>query len=155
MIRHATANDLEALLRLEQRSFESDRLSRRSLRHALTHPRSNLLLVDADRSAVHGYALVRLRAGSRHARLYSLAIDPAQRGGGRGRTLLAAAERAARARGASHLRLELRKDNAPALKLYRRMGYQEFGSYLDYYQDHMDAWRMQKSLATGRASSQS
>ena len=96
------------------------------------------------------------RSRSPRARLYSLAIDHEHRSRGIGRALLAAAEDAARGRGAASLRLELRKDNHAAARLYEKMGYRGFGTYLDYYADHMDALRMEKPLtkrprATDRA----
>jgi hypothetical protein len=37
-------------------------------------------------------------------------------------------------------------DNTPAIKLYETMGYQKFGIYRDYYQDHKDALRYQKRI---------
>lgn len=146
MIRAAVASDLEALLRIEARAFASDRLSRRALRRAIEHRASNHLIVDEHSGSVRGYALVRFRPRSLRARLYSLATDPEHRRRGLARALLMAAEQAARERGATHLRLEIRKDNAAAARLYDSMGYRRFGSYRDYYQDHMDAWRLEKTL---------
>jgi hypothetical protein len=45
------------------------------------------------------------------------------------------------------MRLEVRPDNAWAIALYERLGYHEFGKYLDYYEDHADALRYEKRLA--------
>ena len=97
--------------------------------------------------AVAGYALVLLRRGTSLARLYSIAVDPDRTGRRLGAALLAAAERAAIDRDALFLRLEVRSDNAAAIALYRRAGYRAFGRYLDYYEDHAEALRFEKSLA--------
>ena len=145
MIRPAHLSDLDALVRLEERCFAGDRLSRRSFRYLLTRANA-ALLVDDEHGVVRGYALLRFRAGSPRARLYSIAVDPRHHGKGAGRALLSAAEQVAGVRGAARLQLEIRKDNHAAVRLYRGMGYREFGNYVDYYADHMDALRMQKPL---------
>uniref|UniRef100_UPI003784F276 GNAT family N-acetyltransferase n=1 Tax=Methylocella sp. TaxID=1978226 RepID=UPI003784F276 len=86
------------------------------------------------------------RSTSRKARLYSIALDPAAHGRGYGRLLLAASEEAARARGARTLRLEVRDDNARAIRLYEQAGYGAFGRYEDYYEDGGGAIRFEKPL---------
>ncbi|TGD71611.1 GNAT family N-acetyltransferase [Mangrovimicrobium sediminis] len=143
-IRKAEAGDLDRLLELEQACFSTDRLSRRSFRRWLRHEHC-VFLVAVDRKAqVQGYALAVLRQGTRLARLYSVAVDPAQRGRGLAAELIAAAERGARAAGALYMRLEVATGNQAAIKLYKRMGYRRFGLYRDYYDDHGDALRMEK-----------
>lgn len=144
-IRPAGLADLDELLRLEELCFRTDRMSRRSFRHALT--RANAVCLVADRGArLAGYALVYFHTGTSLARLYSIAVDPAFRGRGIGESLLERAEAAAAEHGSVTMRLEIRRDNRAGLKLYERMGYRQFGTYADYYEDHMDALRMEKSL---------
>jgi ribosomal protein S18 acetylase RimI-like enzyme len=147
MIRPANLSDLDALVQLETRNFDSDRLSRRSFHYLLTRGNA-LVLVYEEQARLRGYALLRFRARSPWARLYSLATDRTHRGRGIGAALLSAAEQAAGRRGATSLRLESRMDNQAATRLYMKMGYRSFGKYLHYYADHMDALRMQKLLAT-------
>jgi len=151
VIRRAAARDLDALVDLENESFRGDRLSRRSLARAVAGDRS-LVLVDADRAFVRGYALVSFREGSAVARLYSIAVDRRARGRGVGRGLLDAAERAAARGGRSVMRLEVRKDNRPSLGLFRDAGYAEFARTVGYYEDGMTALRFEKALrgATAR-----
>ena len=96
-----------------------------------------------------GYALCRPRKGGRTARIYSLAVDPAQARRGVGRALLQACERYARAHGRAALRLEVRYDNAAAIALYEKMGYHPFGHYDGYYEDGAAALRFEKRLAAG------
>ncbi len=145
MIRPANLSDLDALVQLEARCFDTDRVSRRSFHYLLTRGHA-MLLVDEEHNGLRGYALIRFQARSARARLYSIAIDHEHRSRGIGRALLAAAEDTARKHGASSMRLEIRKDNHVAARLYGKMGYQPFGTYLDYYADHMDALRMEKTL---------
>jgi hypothetical protein len=78
--------------------------------------------------------------------LYSIAVDPAFRGMRLGERLLQTAEEVARNEDCVTMRLEIRRDNTSALALYRSAGYRVFGMHKDYYEDHMDALRLEKSL---------
>lgn len=144
-IESAVPEDLEALLTLEATCFDSDRLSRRSFRRWLRR-QDRVFLVARDGPALLGYALVLLRRGTRLARLYSLAVTPQARGRGVARSLLLRAEKQAREAGALYLRLEVASDNQGAIRLYRQLGYTQFGLYHDYYEDHGDALRMEKCI---------
>ena len=146
MIRTARLSDIPALFELEQRCFATDRLSRRQFRYMLTRANA-LTLVEEHRGAVRGYVLLLFSRGTSMARLYSIAVDPAARGRGVGRALVEACEEAARGRDCATLRLEIRKDNADSIGLFTALGYRRFGEYQGYYEDYMDAWRFEKSLA--------
>lgn len=146
MIRDATLDDLDQLVAIENRCFETDRLSRRNFRYMLTKGHATTLVEERD-GRVCGYAMVLYSAGTSLARLYSIAVDPDWRGHDIGRQLATAAERAAVAEECVYMRLELRPDNAAALALYRSLGYRQFGFVADYYEDHADAVRLEKSLA--------
>lgn len=144
--RPAGPGDVEALKALEQRAFDTDRLSPRSLRDFLTSPSASLIVAEDGAGNLVGYALVRFRRGTRIARLYSIAVANEARGQGIGELLIRAAEDEARRRGYLFMRLEVRADNASAAALYQRLGYRRFGRYLDYYQDHADAIRLEKRI---------
>ena len=141
----ARPHDLDALQALEIAAFPGDRMSRRSLAHAIQSP-SLCFLVAREAGALKGHALLAFRAGSRVARLYSLAVAPNATGQGLGRALLKAAERQARARGAERLRLEVRADNQAAIHLYDQQGYARFARIPDYYEDGEAALRYEKRL---------
>lgn len=61
--------------------------------------------------------------GSEASYLFQITVEPARRGKGLGRGLLAATEEALVRGGARELRLNVFRFNAPALALYRAMGY--------------------------------
>lgn len=145
MIRPATPADIGLLADLELRCFASDRISRRQWRYLLSKAHAETLVHTAD-GAVLGYVLVLYNRATSVARLYSIAVAPEARGAGVGRALADAAERAACAQGRAYLRLEIRRDNAPSLDLFRSLGYREFGVLDDYYEDHMQALRFEKVL---------
>ncbi len=143
-LRDARSCDLERLLALEA-MFPGDRLSARQFRRHLSSPTARLRVAEFD-GALAGYALLFVRRGSAVARLYSIAVDPAQRGAGLGALLLADVEQLARNAGRGILRLEVRADNVAAIALYRRAGYREQGRIPGYYEDGCDALRFDKAL---------
>ena len=147
-LRDARPDDLPALVRLES-LFPGDRLSPRQFRHHLVSPNARLRVLDVE--GIAGYALL-LRHAQRPAwRLYSIVVDPARRGQGRGAVLLDDAEAIARAAGAPALMLEVREDNPTAIALYRSRGYVETGRKPGYYDDGAAAIRLRRALgpATG------
>jgi ribosomal protein S18 acetylase RimI-like enzyme len=146
VIRAAEPGDLDAILALEFAVFSADRLSRRSLRAFIASPHRPLL-VAVLHEGVAGYALVALRKRALTARLYSIAVDRRSGRRGIGRALMAACELYAAAHGRRALRLEVRADNAPAIALYERLGYRQFGAYENYYADGARALRFEKRLA--------
>lgn len=150
-IRRARDADLARLVEIENAVFETDRMSARQWRHHLANPRADVLV--AQRAGVLvGAAVVFSHASHGIARLYSIAVAPQARGSGVGQALLAAAERASRARGRARFRLEVRTDNAAARRLYERRGYRAFGTKARFYEDGCDAVRYEKMLAPGRVS---
>lgn len=145
VIRNAQLSDLDELVALEKSCFETDRLSRRSFKHWITTEHRALLVAEAAKAVV-GYILIIYHPGTRLARIYSIAVSHQQRGSGLARQLMSAGEQAANENGRLYLRLEVSVDNVPAIKLYEALGYQKFGIYRDYYQDHKDALRYQKRI---------
>lgn len=148
-VRPAVLEDTDRLLQLEQESFGSDRLSRRSFRRWIRAEHAVLLVAEHDGELV-AYGLVWCHKGTRLARLYSLAVAGAQRGRGLAARLLGWLEEAASARGRLFMRLEVAKTNLPAIRLYESCGYHVFGEYYDYYEDHGDALRMQKTIRASK-----
>ncbi|MEO9750556.1 MAG: peptidase C39 family protein, partial [Marinobacter sp.] len=145
VFRHATSDDLDALVKLEDRCFTEDRISRRSFRRFLDMPRDRLIVAVAGDELV-GYCLVLMSAATRLARIYSIAVLPAERGRNIGEQLVREAEEAAVDAGRIVMRLEVREGNSPAIRLYQRLGYRQFGTYRDYYEDHGTALRFERRI---------
>ena len=145
MIRHATLQDLDQLVEVENLAFTSDRFSRRSFRYLLTRAKAETL-VDYQADKITGYVMLLFHTGISMARVYSLAVDPAFRGRGLGGQLLQAAEAMALEHDCILLRLEVRADNMEAIRLYQARGYRQFEKTPDYYEDHMEALRFEKRL---------
>jgi ribosomal protein S18 acetylase RimI-like enzyme len=145
-LRRGRTSDIPALLAIEQRCFDADRLSRRSFHWMLTKARGVLTVAEGP-EGLRGYVLVLFHAGTSLARLYSLAVLPEARGQRLGEALLRAAEAQAVAEGCVTMRLEVRPDNQGAIALYERLGYRRFGVVPDYYEDHSEALRFERRIA--------
>jgi ribosomal protein S18 acetylase RimI-like enzyme len=144
-VRPAQIEDVDALHALENVSFEFDRLTKRRFKYWVGADNA-VFLVAYEEEILMGYALVIMRKGSRSARLYSIATAIKARGQKLGQQLLLAAEAQAVEQGSLFMRLEVATDNAYAIHLYETLGYKQFGIYKAYYENNMDALRMQKAI---------
>ena len=138
-------SDIPALAALERDLFAHDAWSAPAGGAALAgRPRRDYVVL-ADADGVLGYA--GLDHGGEVADVMTVAVAPGAQGRGLGRLLLAELERRAQARGAGHVILEVRADNAAALALYERSGFEVLSTRRRYYQPgDVDAIVMRKSL---------
>jgi ribosomal-protein-alanine N-acetyltransferase len=104
-------------------------------------------LVALDGGVVVGYAGAFVLAPD--ADVQTIAVHRDRQGSGMGARLLAGLLSAARAGGATHVLLEVRSDNAAAVHLYDRFGFQRISERRRYYPDGGDALVMRASLGTG------
>lgn len=144
-LRTAVAGDVGALCDLEQLSFQTDRLSRRSFERLLAS-QTALVLVAARPGRIASALVMLFRQGARRCRLYSFAVEPALWGQGLAAEMLRSAERRASQKGVSVVRLELRRDNHRAAAFYRKLGYRPIGIRPGYYEDGEDAIRFEKNI---------
>ena len=86
------------------------------------------------------------RQGATVARIYSIAVDPAQRGRGLAKALLDAASAAAKKRGCTVQSLEVRSDNAAATGLYAKFGFVAVADLKHYYAKGVHGTRYRRSL---------
>lgn len=149
-VRAAVVDDLDAIAKLERDSFPEDQVSRRSISYFLRAPHSPVIAAAID-GELAGYAVLSLRNRSEAARIYSIAVDAHFARRGVGLALLQACEKYARLHKKSQLTLEVRYDNAPAIALYERSGFRQFGEHADYYSDGATALRFKKFLSAGGA----
>ncbi|MCE9636764.1 MAG: GNAT family N-acetyltransferase [Planctomycetes bacterium] len=140
MIRRATPDDLDALVALEDASFEMYRITRARFARMLLHETRPVLVLDGvmmdgtgPRAPLVGYVSVLARRGVTEARLFSITVSAAARGRGAGRALLAAADDAARSLGCTSIRLEVAASNDAAIRLYTAAGYVPVHTWPDYY----------------------
>lgn len=142
-VRRAITLDLPKLIALENSVFISDRLTARQWKQHLESNTAQVLVASIDREVI-GASVLFFRRGSDIARIYSLAVAEESRGIGVGEALLDASEEAAQTHQCKRVRLEVRRDNPPAQRLYLRRGYTAIGERPAYYEDGMDAFRYEK-----------
>jgi ribosomal protein S18 acetylase RimI-like enzyme len=145
ILERATLDHLDALLRIEEQCFSTDRISRRSMRRFLQNAESIFHVARAGELCI-GYLLTIFHPGTRLARLYSIAVDASWRGKGVARQLMLTGEREAKQRGALYFRLEVNHTNTNAIRMYESLGFVKFGVLHGYYEDNSDALRMQKQI---------
>lgn len=145
--RLASAAELQELVNLENTCFQSDRISPRSFRYFLTKSQAEIWVLG---SPVVAYGLVLFHRGTSLARIYSLAVNPSERGKGLAKQLMLAMETSALGHKALFIRLEVADDNLGALALYQSMGYEPIRRLHHYYEDGHDGIRLEKRLQIAR-----
>ncbi|SDY44363.1 ribosomal protein S18-alanine N-acetyltransferase [Herbiconiux ginsengi] len=149
-LRRAGAADLDAIMALEQASFENDAWSRDSMRRELANPHCYYLVaVDAEAGTglVEGYAGLSCPVGSTDADIQTIAVAERSRGRGLGRQLMGRLLDEAMTRRAKTVFLEVRADNPVAHALYVSLGFADIAVRPNYYQpDGVDAIVMRAEL---------
>ncbi|MFL6165958.1 MAG: ribosomal protein S18-alanine N-acetyltransferase [Ornithinibacter sp.] len=144
-LREVRWTDIPTLAVLERDLFEHDAWAEPTWWAELAgRPRRDyVVLTDGD--GMLGYA--GLDHGGDVADVMTIAVAPGAQGRGVGGRLLDELERRARARGAASVMLEVRADNAAALRLYERAGFMLLSTRRRYYQPgDVDALVMRKLL---------
>jgi ribosomal protein S18 acetylase RimI-like enzyme len=143
--RHANINDLESLSILENNSFTSDVLSKKSLkRFILAH--NATVLVATTHTQLAGYILVLYRKSTTQARIYSLAVLKEFRQQKVATHLLDHAENEITKMKCKTIILEVDVKNISAIHFYEKFGFEVFDLHESFYEDGSDALRMKKIL---------
>jgi len=151
LLSRAQLEDLPQMIELETTLFGSDAWSPELMVAEVSYSESYYLVAKphGDDSVV-GYAGLRAaRTDALQGDIQTLAVSPAYRRGGLGRTLLRALLAEAYQRGARDVFLEVRADNDGALALYESEGFEVIDRRVGYYQpDGVDALVMRSSVIT-------
>jgi ribosomal-protein-alanine N-acetyltransferase len=133
--------DIPSVHAIEASCFPNDSWSVDQFWRELAGATRDYVVADSDGTVV-GYAGISSIASD--SDLQTLAVDPMHRGGGLGRQLLVAMLDRAHNRGATSMILEVRADNATALKLYATAGFETIATRTRYYPDGSDALIMRR-----------
>ena len=129
IVRPATADDADAIVRVTNLAFEVEKGfihgERTDRDDVLAHMRRGEFLVLEDGGALVG--CVYLEHEGARAYFGMLSIDPARQGGGFGRTLVEAAEARGREQGCSIMEIRIVSLRDELFPYYRRLGYAETG----------------------------
>lgn len=143
--RPADLKDLDRLVEIEERCFDTDRLSRRNFTWMIRKAHAFFEVVEIG-GELGGYSLALFHRGTSLARLYSIAVLDEHRGLGVAREMLVHAEQAAVDNECVYMRLEVHPRNTGAIRLYEQAGYYRFGLFRRYYDDQSDALRYEKRV---------
>ena len=148
VLRRARPDDVERVVEIEKDGFAhpwSRDLLERELGHAWSHTLLALQPAGDGTERVLGYIVFWLVHDEVHVLNVATALEARRRGVGR--ALMEAAEDTGRVRGARLSTLEVRRSNAPAIALYRGLGYRQVGVRPNYYaEEREDALVMVKPL---------
>lgn len=140
-----TTAHLEAIIAIEQAAFAGRQpWSRAAFASELRMPQS-LWRVALDDGIVAGYGGGWVTPDGFH--LLNLATHPDRLRRGIGRSLLTELLRLAAAAGATRATLEVRSENAPAVRLYETMGFRSLGVRPAFYPDGGAALLMSRGSA--------
>ena len=103
-------------------------------------------IADGDASNLAGFVVAHPVRG-KYGRILTLDIHPDARRLGLASQLMDACENRLRTLGCTQVYLETAVNNAPAIRLYRKLGYEVLRTLPEYYSSHaLDAFQMGKQL---------
>ena len=129
--------DIPAIVRLEQVCFPDDPWPFEAFEHEIINDYSEPLIARDREGRIVGYMITWFMGPEAHTA--NIAVDPAMRGHGIGRAMMQAAIDKARDSGAEEMVLEVRTTNAPAISLYKSLGFVPVYVRKNYYRSGEDA----------------
>lgn len=140
----ARTDDLDAIVALEQTGFaDHEQWSSQAWAAELTGDRWVITDLDAADRVV---GVASFSAVADLADLHRVIVHPQLQGRGIGASLVRAGLEWAEAAGAGRMLLEVRPDNAAAVALYLRLGFEQVTTRRDYYGQGVDAMVMLRPL---------
>lgn len=143
-IRPAERADLLAVVRIENESFPQP-WPYDAFERFLGEP-GFLVALEGEEVAGYVVADVNRQFGRQLGHVKDVAVHPDHRGSGVGTALLTRAIAVMTARGADSVKLEVRRSNDGAKRLYRRFGFEPMRRVPDYYGNDEDAIVMVRKL---------
>jgi [ribosomal protein S18]-alanine N-acetyltransferase len=144
-IRPATKLDLETIYRIEDESF-SDPYPNRLLTKLLRDCPKNFLVAEVDPGAVIGYCVASIHEEISH--LISIGVLRQYRRRGVATALMEALLMSLGPE-ITEVVLEVKQENAEAIRLYEALGFREVNLIQNYYNDGSSAVKMRLSLHEG------
>lgn len=132
VLRQMTPADLDRVMEIEVLSFPSP-WPREDMEYEITCNGAARYYVLEEDGRVMAYAGVWFLIGEGH--VTSVAVHPEARGRGYGVRIVEHMMRSAMELGIQFLSLEVRQNNLPAQKLYKKMGFKKAGLKEGYYED--------------------
>jgi ribosomal protein S18 acetylase RimI-like enzyme len=152
-VRPASPADAAAVVAIEAAAFAHppERFDARKIGYLLRSPRVAAFVAESTDTGVFAWAagFAWTRGPVPWGRVYALAVYPSAQRRRVGPKLLSAVIDVLRARGAARVFLEVRADNAAAVRLYRKFGFVACRKLPDYYGKGLHADRMVQDAPPG------
>ena len=143
--RKAKVEDIKRLVEIENLSFDYDQLDAKKFLYFIQKGHSDLIIQTVN-DVISAYSLILYRHGTKPARIYSIAVHKDFSGQGLGNKMMFEIERFVQQHHRFTIRLEVKKSNQKAIKLYQKMGYKQFAIKTAYYDNNEDALCLEKIL---------
>lgn len=134
--------DLAGICAVENASFSRDAYPSFLLEKLVLDPQAIFVVLADKAGRIIGYCVSKVNSTLSH--LISVAVLPDHRRCGAASRMLKELLAASNQRGLQEVSLEVRTDNVPAIRLYRRFGFADVGVTPNYYSDGSAALRMRK-----------
>jgi ribosomal-protein-alanine acetyltransferase len=133
-VEDASLQHLDKLCEIEGECFDREAFTRQQMIHLLTDYNSVSLVAKVDDKIV-GFiiGMIYFDRSSSVGHILTIDVLPAYRRRGIGQKLLQEMEKIFRGKGVRTCRLEVREDNAAALQLYKKLGYEVVARLKNYY----------------------
>lgn len=147
-LRPFRSSDFDTLWRMDQECFPRGIAYSRMELAFYIKQRGAFTVVGEKDSVIAGFAVSHSDRSKGH--VVTIDVLPAARRTGLGSQLIIALEDHLRDEGCASVSLETAVDNHAALAFYKRHGYTVVGTIPRYYQDSLDALRLEKDLGSGK-----
>ncbi len=133
-IEAATAKFLDKLYEIEEDCFDHEAFTKQQIEYLLRdhNTRALIALVNGE---VAGFVIAQIEVdeNTEYGHIVTINVAPSFRRKGIATRMLLEIENFLKQRSITQIRLEVREDNNPALKLYQKLDYQTFGKLEKYY----------------------
>ena len=145
IVRTATIDDIADIMNIENASFDwSNRFPEIMFIYYLRRFTDFFFVVLDSSDSIAGYTFMEPKRGCGY--VMSIAVHPRSRNQGYAKLLLEALKSRCSKNGLKKMKLDVRKENWAAIKLYTKLGFVKLNANRDYYGPGMDALTMEKQL---------
>lgn len=135
----AKPNHIDQIFAIETEAFGGDAYTKSSMKYQIKSP-SNYFIVLEDDNKIVGYITIRTRKNNKTMRLYNFAVHKDYRGKGYAKELFTVLLNLLQLYNKAYL--EVKVTNTPAIKFYKKNGFQIEYEIPFYYHDGSSAYKM-------------
>ncbi len=133
-IEAATVKFLDKLFEIEEDCFDHEAFTKQQIDYLLRDHNTRALIATVN-GDIAGFVIAQIEVeeNTEYGHIVTINVAPSFRRKGIATRMLLEIESFLKQRSVTEIRLEVREDNNPALKLYQKLGYQTLGKLERYY----------------------